>query len=132
MRAVEVPRRFHGPAKQCSGAEQTSSDSISRQAICGSRQAVGFRAWGETWGVQPSPSRQLTLRRAAANSTCLRHYPDHYAPTTYVNVSQKTWSVACGGGVSSNYVQSQRLRRQIAERNLLPRRPRRRDRRALG
>src|ERR1700722_7989663 len=74
MQAVGVPRRFHEPAKQSSGAEQTSSDSISRQAICGSRQAVSFRARGET-GESSLPLTSINASKGGCELNLFKTLP---------------------------------------------------------
>src|ERR1700689_4780878 len=74
MRVVEEPRRFHEPAKQSSGAEQTCSDSISGQAICGSRQAVGFRARGKT-GESSLPLTSINASKGGCELNLFKTLP---------------------------------------------------------
>src|SRR3984885_16114802 len=74
MQEVELPRRFHEPAKQSCCAEQTSSDSISRQAICGSRQAVGFRARGET-GESSLPLTSINASKGGCELNLFKTLP---------------------------------------------------------
>src|SRR5271156_4688274 len=104
MQAVGVPRRFHEPAKQSSGAEQTSSDSISRQAFCGSRQAGGFRARGET-GESSLPLTSINASKGGCELNLFKTLPRLLGAHNVCGCfSESLVSRPVVGGFSSNHV----------------------------